>query len=453
MKRGMLIAWVFGAATLVSACETSGPIVDAGDVDDVRRGTELRDGTGALGDLYFLVTRPDLKKCMWPMCGGVYVKQINSEKTVCADGSSEDDCYIAQFDFDALGLDEEEVVDLATSAKAGHSIVRGTFGAVDSPWSQVATLVASEAWIGQAETDAVGTFYGVKDSGIVCITYPCGSLTERKLNTFEIGELAGLELATTGADKGAIDAAASSLQGDGVMVVGEHQIVTGPAGDGQTLVATEFYLLAAKAAEPCGNNVCGEGEYCCNASCSMCAPEGSFCIQIACEPDPPTCAHDECEVGSAMLDGCSPCATKVCAADPYCCDNDWDSICVGEAETMCSVCETTPPEPSCEHDGCGTGDALDPTCSDCAAKVCAADSFCCDSQWDGLCATQAQQVCSECASQPDPCAHSECSKGKKLQVSCSPCAALVCSEDPFCCNTKWDGLCAQRAELECNSCL
>jgi hypothetical protein len=36
--------------------------------------------------------------------------------------------------------------------------------------------------------------------------------------------------------------------------------------------------------EPCGSAVCGAGEYCCNASCSMCAPEGNFCIQIACEP-------------------------------------------------------------------------------------------------------------------------------------------------------------------------
>jgi hypothetical protein len=34
---------------------------------------------------------------------------------------------------------------------------------------------------------------------------------------------------------------------------------------------------------PCGNNVCGAGESCCNASCGWCVPEGMMCIQIACE--------------------------------------------------------------------------------------------------------------------------------------------------------------------------
>ena len=35
--------------------------------------------------------------------------------------------------------------------------------------------------------------------------------------------------------------------------------------------------------EPCGDTVCGAGEYCCNASCGICAPIGGACIQIACE--------------------------------------------------------------------------------------------------------------------------------------------------------------------------
>jgi hypothetical protein len=32
----------------------------------------------------------------------------------------------------------------------------------------------------------------------------------------------------------------------------------------------------------CGGNTCAAGEYCCNASCGMCAPKGAACIQIAC---------------------------------------------------------------------------------------------------------------------------------------------------------------------------
>ena len=32
----------------------------------------------------------------------------------------------------------------------------------------------------------------------------------------------------------------------------------------------------------CGTNVCGTGEYCCNESCSICAPNGDFCIMLDC---------------------------------------------------------------------------------------------------------------------------------------------------------------------------
>jgi hypothetical protein len=34
----------------------------------------------------------------------------------------------------------------------------------------------------------------------------------------------------------------------------------------------------------CGKKSCGANEYCCNASCGLCAPLGSACIQIACVP-------------------------------------------------------------------------------------------------------------------------------------------------------------------------
>ena len=37
-----------------------------------------------------------------------------------------------------------------------------------------------------------------------------------------------------------------------------------------------------QAGEPCGSNVCGDGTYCCNSSCGLCAPAGGFCIQIVC---------------------------------------------------------------------------------------------------------------------------------------------------------------------------
>lgn len=37
-------------------------------------------------------------------------------------------------------------------------------------------------------------------------------------------------------------------------------------------------------ATPCGTSTCGAGQYCCNASCGICAPEGGVCTQQVCEP-------------------------------------------------------------------------------------------------------------------------------------------------------------------------
>lgn len=34
---------------------------------------------------------------------------------------------------------------------------------------------------------------------------------------------------------------------------------------------------------PCNRAVCGPGEFCCNFSCRVCAPDGGFCTQQVCE--------------------------------------------------------------------------------------------------------------------------------------------------------------------------
>jgi len=47
------------------------------------------------------------------------------------------------------------------------------------------------------------------------------------------------------------------------------------------------------------------------------------------------------------------------------------------------------------------------------------------------------------------CEHSECSEGAKLDASCSECAQLVCQKDNYCCDTEWDNLCVTEAQNSC----
>lgn len=48
-----------------------------------------------------------------------------------------------------------------------------------------------------------------------------------------------------------------------------------------------------------------------------------------------SCAHDECEVGVALDASCSECAKKVCDADSFCCASSWDEACVSGAKNLC----------------------------------------------------------------------------------------------------------------------
>jgi hypothetical protein len=106
------------------------------------------------------------------------------------------------------------------------------------------------------------------------------------------------------------------------------------------------------------------------------------------EPDPnAVCSHDSCEYGVALEDGCSPCATDVCAQDSYCCNTSagaWDTYCLDIAAEVQS-CGCSAPTDTCSHDACEYGDALTDGCNSCVTSVCAQDDFCCTDKWDTFC--------------------------------------------------------------------
>lgn len=95
--------------------------------------------------------------------------------------------------------------------------------------------------------------------------------------------------------------------------------------------------------------------------------------------------------------GCSDpaCEALICGADPFCCDVEWDQVCASEALAQCALCLDA--SDCCLPSG-GTG------CSDatCEAQVCAQDAFCCDVQWDQLCAELAWQTCEICGAYVPP---------------------------------------------------
>ncbi len=98
--------------------------------------------------------------------------------------------------------------------------------------------------------------------------------------------------------------------------------------------------------------------------------------------------------------GGDPCVTQVCASDPFCCSNTWDNFCVGEVRTYCGSLKCDEAKGNCPHTLCTTGSTpftsgCDSAKANCVSQICAADSFCCDYFWDSICVGEVVDVCNK----------------------------------------------------------
>ncbi len=111
------------------------------------------------------------------------------------------------------------------------------------------------------------------------------------------------------------------------------------------------------------------------------------------------CPHDKCIEGDALSTNCGGCVASICAVDPYCCITAWDDICVGEVRTVCNNLTCLESAGSCSHTLCSFGPTLTPGCdvpplsTSCVAQVCAADPFCCQDHWDSICMDEVTTIC------------------------------------------------------------
>ncbi|WKB55575.1 Kazal-type serine protease inhibitor family protein [Eleftheria terrae] len=246
--------------------------------------------------MYYIVTRPDLRRCAFPMCGGYFVRAVNKPRTQCADGSWQAECHAAVLDTAPTRWSEGERAAFLLKFGQGHALVRGTLAAVRQeglPWI-VPTLTATEGWEGQVQRAGGGAVYRVQDNGIRCITHPCPSIEQQALNFVAKRAIAGVELDKAGASAQQTAEGVQALSAPGLLVAGRHRTVSGPGGVRDVLVATEFYLqrLAQLPATPraCGGKAgaaaCGAGEFC-DASLPNACAAGS--VAGACRTVPDVC--------------------------------------------------------------------------------------------------------------------------------------------------------------------
>src|SRR5690606_26734452 len=85
---------------------------------------------------------------------------------------------------------------------------------------------------------------------------------------------------------------------------------------------------------------------------------------------------------------------------------------------------------------------------DCCFAACSDDPFCCQTEWDVICVDQAFDVCGNCGSPAaGNCFQSNGSPGCNDDACCEP----VCADDPFCCNNTGGGIGADEAAEVCGN--
>ncbi len=163
-----------------------------------------------------------------------------------------------------------------------------------------------------------------------------------------------------------------------------------------------------------------------------------FFVNEFCSSNNVTCGDGVCaggETSSTCPSDCPPCGDGVCSF------NESVSTCPSD----CAVCGT-----GCAHPTSSTGGSLTASCDPCAARICTVDPFCCATAWDAICVGEVASVCQEsCGGGGAICAHAICSIGTNLTASCDPCAAQICAVDSFCCNSSWDGICVGEVASVC----
>src|SRR5207249_2872148 len=225
---------------------------------------ELPEATGSDNSNFYSV-RPDYRRCISPLCGGYFVKRVNQPRTRCANGRLMSECYVAQIDWNGQPKIEPRI------ALVRGAIVARRYARFDN----LGALSVEEFWQPASDRQPAGDFYRVRDRGVRCITTPCPTHQETKLNTGPTRNISGVNLMGAGASNEELsEALAAMTRTEGVIVAGNHAPVTGPGGRSVELQATQFYVRAnAQAGQPpitnppgtkkcfktgCSNQVCAD---------------------------------------------------------------------------------------------------------------------------------------------------------------------------------------------------
>ena len=176
--------------------------------------------------------RPDLRKCLSPLCGGFFVKAVNQALTRCANGSRQAECYVAS-------LNNRKNFDISSA-----TLFQGAINSrIYKEFGNLGVFAVKAAFSSSTDAVGAGLFVGLENNGIVCVTTPCFSADQYVLNKSKIRAISGIDLEKVGASELLLNEALSIIAKGGILIASGVNMQTEEAtGKGITFVADQFYL-------------------------------------------------------------------------------------------------------------------------------------------------------------------------------------------------------------------
>lgn len=270
-------------APLATSCTDEPAVDDELAVDDAVEGDAGKADAGGTYTYYFI--EQDMRKCISPICGGMFYRLANARTTRCLDGSRQERCYAASVDWEQSGLDASGMAKVGGAP--GSVLVRAKIHSKEwEGFGRYAELRPTEAWTGQLPYEEDGVVVKVADTGVRCMSFPCASFEERKLNSSLHATLGELGWFWSGASDDQIAQALDEMHTNGLVVSGYRYWVSGPGGVAKARWITQFWLRATN----------------------------EVCPIIDCAAPPPGCHYE-----GMITTPCDQqtCGTLVCSGDPF----------------------------------------------------------------------------------------------------------------------------------------
>lgn len=202
--------------------------------------------------------KPDYRKCAYPICGGWFLTPVNQHSLQL---ESEDEAYqnssllpnsiyVASINYRALGLKPAQIQELETAMRNEQALLRGninngTLTSVSPTNTKI--LAANSAWTGANKTVALGPYFKIASSGIICITTPCPYYKANLINSLYSTNIHELTFAKAELTREQEALAWQAVASDGLVMAGIRYESQGQVSTGVGISATKvFFAFPAK---------------------------------------------------------------------------------------------------------------------------------------------------------------------------------------------------------------